>query len=78
MSDEKELDLRDKIALEILNGILSNASDNNSMVVADVRFYINHKDASIRDTAAERMEDLIRSCYRLADIVRKVRLTAFL
>ena len=83
MDDEKPLDLRDKIALELLNGIISSGNDKSKSVVNDITEYllygksINREDLAWRQSAVLRLEHVIRSCYVVADIVRKVRLSSF-
>lgn len=94
MDDDDKLTLRDKLAIEILNGALANGRDQTSTIMADVVYYLvpdyqsdgsdpKHDQAvKIRDeqsakAAEHRMERLIRSCYKMADIMRKVRLTPF-
>ena len=77
MDDEKPLDLRDKLAMEILNGILSNGSAKSAYNVEDIIIYSGLKDQTVREAALVRMEQIIRYCYKVADIIRKVRLTAF-
>lgn len=83
---EKPLDLRDKIALEVLNGIIANSKDNND-TTKDLLFYLTYDLDTVvgddreakkqKEYAAKRFERLIRGCYRVADIMRKVRLSTF-
>jgi hypothetical protein len=79
MEDDKPFDLRDRIALEILNGLISHS--RNSLDHADfaqeIMDNIGHSDKGVRDGAAKRIEHRIRSCYKVADIMRKVRLSTF-
>lgn len=75
MDDEKPFELRDKLAVEILNGILS--SEQGGDRVADIIYYVNCDDENGARRAVERMEKVICSCYRVADIMRKVRLSTF-
>lgn len=84
MDDEKPFDLRDRIALEILNGIISNPVDINRSTISDLIHYITYTndcdDMSAKkqqEYAAKSFEKLIRGCYKVADIVRKVRLSTF-
>jgi hypothetical protein len=76
MDDEKPFELRDRIALEILNGIIGNSSKNN-IAIQNLLFYINHPDRQVCDGSEKDFEQLIRSCYKVADIMRKVRLSTF-
>lgn len=85
-SAEKPLDLRDHLAIEVLNGILSNSkAGDTGDFVRDLLHYIHYDNESISDGerkkaqegAAKRIEKLIRSCYKVADIMRKVRLSTF-
>lgn len=75
MEDDKRFDLRDKLAIEILNGIL--ASDKGHNCAADIIQYINNENNIWHRAAVERTEKIIRNCYKVADIIRKVRLSTF-
>jgi len=76
MDDEKPIDLRDRIALEILNGIISHS--HREVYEARTFFdFINHPDENNQRHAATHFEKLVRACYKAADIVRKVRLSSF-
>lgn len=75
MEDDKPIDLRDKLAIEILNAILS--SDKGQDHADDIIQYINNENDKWHDGAVERMEKIIRNCYKVADIMRKVRLSTF-
>lgn len=83
MSDEeKPLDLRDKLALEILNGLLSHSKNDVGSLIRDIVYHLNYDGEGpaavvTREQAAERIEEVVRSCYKVADIMRRVRLTAF-
>ena len=73
MSDEeKPLDLRDKIAIEIFNGLVSCGKFNNEDIILVLR-----KEGSLKEGAEERMETWIRGCYKAADTFRKIRLSSF-
>ena len=82
--DDKPLDLRDKLALEILNGLLagdptycSKHSGAIKGVGASITFYNSLKNPRDQEEAKKKAEHLIRTSYMMADIMRKVRLTAF-
>jgi hypothetical protein len=83
MDDEKPFDLRDKIALELLNGLISSGNIRSNDMIADLTEYMlygNSKDKgdlTMREFAVKRFEHIIRSCYVAADIMRKVRLSSF-
>ncbi len=66
MADE-DLTLRDKFAIEILNGMLSSPTVASSLHESkfDHKYYLKE------------VEELVRSCYQIADIMRRVRLTVF-
>lgn len=85
MDDEKPFDLRDRIAIEVLNGLVSNANarDGND-TYRDILYYLtyshSYEDSSAREQqrcAEQRFERIIRNCYKVADIMRKVRLSTF-
>ena len=73
--DEKPLDLRDKIAIEILGGMLAN--EKTSSMISEICSYHSSKNLDDRNHAHKRAENVVRAAYVMADIVRKVRLTAF-
>lgn len=75
MDEEKPFDLRDRIAMEILNGVLSN--DHGKNRAEDIDRFLDNEDTDWGKDTPKRVERLIRNCYRVADIVRKVRLSAF-
>lgn len=67
MSDsDDEMSLRDKLAIEILNTFL--VADQGKQFSID-------KDES--KWVSQKAERLVRSAYKFADIVRKVRMSAF-
>lgn len=85
MDDEKPLDLRDKMALEILNGLLAgdtNAGRGSSgttykgLSVEIRKFYLS-SDPENKERAKVYAEDLVRTAYMMADVMRKVRLDPF-
>lgn len=67
--DEEKFSLRDKLAMEILNGVLSGQTDATSALLSD--------NPAWRRGAEEKAERITRSCYKLADLMRKARLTTF-
>jgi hypothetical protein len=82
MEDEKSFDMRDRIALEVLNGIISNAKDSD--LVKELTQYLTYSsetDVSTRKeveaACSKKIERIVRNCYKVADIVRKVRLSSF-
>jgi hypothetical protein len=74
--EEKPLDLRDRLAMEILNGLLSNSKSS-------VASYVEREDGitstnpAWTENSSQHVERIIRACYKAADIMRKVRLTVF-
>lgn len=85
MDDEKPLDLRDKLAIEIFNGVVSNTHSSTEVLMSDIIYHINSDSGSDVDeardiatkAAAKRVERIVRACYKVADIMRKVRLATF-
>jgi len=72
MDDEKPMELRDQLALSILNGLLSNSNNYHAEYVMK---YLQEKDFQV--AIDNTLEDLIRLSYRTADMMRKVRLSTF-
>lgn len=76
MSEEKPTELRDHIALEILNGIISHSTPGSGLKMTLQNFF-QDSDPQLRKYAEKHLEETIRNCYRVADIVRRVRLSTF-
>ena len=81
MQDEKPLDLRDRLAIEVLNGVISNRKSDD--VIKDILHFITYNDSDVatrervEENATKRIEKVIRNCYKVADIMRKIRLESF-
>lgn len=74
--DDKPLELRDQLAINILNGILSREKDGGD--VSNIMEYILlEKDHKMRHYGVNSAEKMVRISYAIADVMRKVRLTAF-
>lgn len=73
MNDDDKMLLRDKLAIEILNGLLS--TDGIKGMVSEYCAYF--EDKGNKDHVEMRMERLIRCSYKIADMMRKVRLATF-
>jgi len=81
MDDEKPFDLRDKLAIEILQALITyHKPTTSSFTGSDTAHYFlccfDNKDSNA-DSCTRSMERLIRAAYKAADIMRKVRLSAF-
>jgi len=76
--DDEDIRLRDKFAIEIL-GSLINASNSN--LISDFIFNMDpaYKNDHPMDNKAaiQHLELSVRAAYKIADIMRKVRLTSF-
>lgn len=80
IDDEKPLELRDKLAIEIFNGILAHSKNDTGSLIIDIVHHINYDEPDsdrIEKNAARRIERVVQACYKVADIMRKVRLSAF-
>ncbi len=76
--DDEQMTLRDRFAMEVLNGILSNEkTGDTSDGFRAILHYLFHKDEHLRNGYRTIAEELVRSCYAMADIIRKVRLSTF-
>lgn len=75
-SDVDEYGLRDKFAIEVLQAFISREGDSTAGIVGT---FINGQDGEdwVQQMGDERMESLIRAAYKVADMMRKVRLTVF-
>lgn len=74
---EDELSLRDKFAIEILNGLIMRDNQDPSSIIIDFVNHFSDKDEGGKNSAYRRMEYLVRCAYKMADVMRKVRLTTF-
>lgn len=90
MSDEKDFDLRDKFALEIVGALIAGDPSFESGKSSGYDYdKIRHGTAvslvanfnctynKSKEEAINKMEAIARTAYKMADILRKVRLTAF-
>jgi hypothetical protein len=83
MNDEKPMELRDQLALSILNGLIAS---NNSAISEKLKWsaHFNNpkpnfdsKGNSYKTIANNYSKELMEFAYYLADQMRKVRLTSF-
>ena len=72
--DDEDIRLRDKFAIEILQSLLAS---NLSGVANFVTFHNSTDNPDTRKVNFEKMEHTVRAAYKIADIMRKVRLTSF-
>jgi hypothetical protein len=70
--DNEELTLRDKMAIAIFQGIISSEDSSSDFVET-----FDSKDIDQKNHYSKRMERKIRAAYKLADMMRKVRLAPF-
>lgn len=78
MSDEDSFTFRDKAAIEILAALIK--QDNNKEAYNTVDTLVNggyYNSEPDKKYAEERMLVFIRASYKIADLMRKVRLTVF-
>jgi len=73
MDDKDNLNVRDKLAIEILNGFLASSGGDSPQNQIISLFFSNLN----YDYGLERLEKLVRVSYICADMMRKVRLTSF-
>ena len=76
---EDKLTLRDKFAIEILQALITRSpekqyDDRLKLFIDNWNFKGGHDVPKLVD---EQMRTLIRAAYRIADIMREIRLTAF-
>ena len=72
-----EYSLRDKFAIEILHAFISREGNSTANLVAEFIKGQTYNDMYLQQAGDERMESLIRAAYKVADLMRKIRLTAF-
>jgi hypothetical protein len=72
--DDEKLQLRDKIVLSLLTGSL----DGNNKYTGSIKDALLHPEANV-DTKRTRLsiENRIRAAYKMADLIRKIRLESF-
>jgi hypothetical protein len=78
MSDDKDkpLELRDQLALSILNGMMSSGTGYIKWLIEHSSYNISEH-PNYQDSFEKHSAHLIRLAYYLADQMRKIRLTAF-
>jgi hypothetical protein len=76
MDNEKSMELRDQLALSILNGLLSHSSKTEHSVESILNYLLS-KDEQLAKNGLIPAEELVRISYALADIMRKIRMSAF-
>lgn len=76
---EDKLTLRDKFAIEVLQALIARSPEKQ--YDDRLKFFIENwdfkKQAGIVKLADDQMRTLVRAAYRIADIMREIRLTAF-
>jgi hypothetical protein len=89
MEDEKPLDLRDKLALEIINALIlgdpsyHKVKDPSSPYTVEdhigtaKKLVNNYNHNAYKGDAIEQMEKIARTAYKMADVMRKIRLEVF-
>lgn len=78
MSDsDDEMSLRDKLAIEILNTFLVADQGKQFSIVQEFIKNFDSEDKDESKWVSQKAERLVRSAYKFADIVRKVRMSAF-
>jgi hypothetical protein len=75
MDNEKPMELRDQLALQILQAIFCNEASKDFLIT--YIYHFDDKDTSWAKNVNDRAEERIRAAYKIADIMRKVRLPAF-
>jgi hypothetical protein len=77
--DEERFTLRDKIALEILTTMCNGHEKSEANILN--AFFREHTDeersAIDYKYAVQRFESIVRTAYKMADIVRKIRISSF-
>jgi maltoporin len=76
MDDDEEIRLRDKFAIEILGSLLGKETYNDE-VANFITYHSSNDNPHTKSNSYKRMEHTIRAAYKIADIMRKVRLTSF-
>lgn len=91
MSDEeKPLELRDKIAIEIINALIigdpsyhktkesdSYTSYDHTGTAKSLIDNFNSNYPTNKEFAIKDMEEIARTAYKMADVIRKVRIAVF-
>jgi len=84
MEDDKPIELRDKLAIEILNGLLASNQNAHDGTPHGIVYGIGLEliasfsgDQARQDYGINLAEQYCRAAYRIADIMRRVRMQAF-
>ena len=76
----EELTLRDKFAIEVLSCLISDEGNKRYFIIQDqlkLKPYLIPSELEMIERANNYMENCCRAAYKIADIMRKIRLTAF-
>ncbi len=74
--DDEKITLRDKIALSLLDGYLNgNGPSNNDEALKDAILNPNKNENNKAFFA--KVENRVRAAYKMADLIRKIRLEIF-
>lgn len=74
--DDEEFSIRDKMAIAIFQGLLEHSISD----ISDFIGYFDTKDPDKQEAKkhfSSKMERKIRASYKLADMMRKIRLSSF-
>lgn len=77
MSDENDWNFRDKAAIEIFAALLSKDSENAYDAVSNLMHGGKWRSDIDKQFAEAKMESYVRASYKIANIMRKVRLEVF-
>ena len=76
--DDDLLTIRDKFAIEILNGLLQRESITlGGPISGFVGMYLDNHNSDFVNQRIQEMKAIIRAAYKMADIMREVRLATF-
>ena len=73
--DDEKLSLRDKIVLSLLSGYLNENGNKGDSNVREALLFPDENDEN--KFTIRRVENRIRAAYKMADLIRKIRLESF-
>jgi len=75
--DDEDLTLRDKFAIALLQGMMANNDFTNPTIDFINTHDAQDEDDPIKDSSTRIIRRRIRAAYKMADMMRKIRLDVF-
>jgi hypothetical protein len=84
MEDDKPMELRDKLAIEILSAVLAAEGSYQTYagyyhrgICIGIVDMLNCQSLQDQENGVKQFENIARAAYKMADIMRRVRMSSF-